>query len=137
MRMYENERSIDEDISLIVMVCLLIGMLCINEGEKDLLKQALNEAMGYEGVDSRDFTHFLKLTSAKTKVPELKAKSEEVINFIASKIVFKNATTGDAYKNSAGLGIYLPAYSYDANYSKLAWSANGRWDEFVQWLLNK
>jgi hypothetical protein len=28
MRMYENERSVSEDIALIVMVCLLIGMLC-------------------------------------------------------------------------------------------------------------
>jgi phosphate transport system substrate-binding protein len=36
MRMYENERSVEEDISLIVMVCLLIGMLCtfVMAGEK-------------------------------------------------------------------------------------------------------
>ncbi len=109
-------------------------VLAMSKGEKDLIKQALNEAMEYEGVDSRDFTHFLTLTASKTKVPELKAKSVEVINFIAGKIVFKNATSGNAYKTSSGLGIYLPAYGYDANYSKLAWSANGKWDEFIQWL---
>ena len=36
MRMYENERSVEEDISLIVMVCLLIGMLFtfVMAGEK-------------------------------------------------------------------------------------------------------
>ena len=110
------------------------AVLAMSKGEKDLLKQALNEAMEYEGVDSRDFTHFLTLAASKTKAPELKAKSTEVINFIAGKIVFKNATSGNAYKTSAGLCIYLPAYGYDANYSKLAWSANGKWDEFIQWL---
>jgi phosphate transport system substrate-binding protein len=36
MKMYENERSVDEDIALIAMVCLLIGMLCtfVRAGEK-------------------------------------------------------------------------------------------------------
>ena len=112
-------------------------VIAMAKGEKDLLKQALKEAKEYSGVDSRDFTHFLTLTASTTRIPELKAKSEEVINFIASKIVFKNATSGEAYKTSAGLGIYLPAYGYDANYAKLAWSTNGQWDEFAQWINKK
>ncbi len=109
-------------------------VLAMSKGEKDLLKQALSETMEYEGVDSRDFTHFLTLTASKTNVPELKAKSLEVIDFIAKKIVFKNATSGEGYKTSAGLGIYLPADYYDHTYSNLAWSADGKWDEFIQWL---
>jgi hypothetical protein len=57
-----------------------------------------------------------------------------VIAFIADNIVIKKASTGKAYDNSFGLAIYLPAGGYDANYSKLAWSAHGEWDAFIQWL---
>ena len=35
---------------------------------------------------------------------------------------------------AGGLAIYLPASGFDVNYSKLALSKAGKWDEFMQWL---
>jgi hypothetical protein len=111
--------------------------LAMASGEKEILKQAALEAKEYEGVDSKDFADFLTLAAAKTKTPALKAQSEVLIKYITTHVVIKNATSGDAYKTSYGLGIYLPAYRYDPDYSKLMWAQQSKWDEFVQWLIAK
>ncbi|MFA6433700.1 MAG: clostripain-related cysteine peptidase [Elusimicrobiales bacterium] len=108
--------------------------LAMAKGEKDILKRAMAGTKEYAGMDSRDFTGFLTQVASNTGSAELKSKSKELINFIGGKIVLKNATSGAEYKTSAGLGVYLPMYGYDANYSKLAWSVDGKWDEFLQWL---
>jgi hypothetical protein len=52
-------------------------------------------------------------------------------------MMIKNAPVGDAYKNAGGLAIYLPSSGFDANYSKLAMSKTGNWDEFMQWMTAK
>ena len=48
-----------------------------------------------------------------------------------------NGTSGDVFKKAYGIGIYLPSYSYDDTYGHLAWSRDGQWDEFMQWLTAK
>lgn len=102
--------------------------------DKAKLMEALNESTGFKGADSRDLLHFLAI--AGTKLPALEAKGAEIASLV-SRMMIKNAPVGDAYKNAGGLAIYLPSYGFDANYSKLALSKDGKWDEFTQWMTAK
>lgn len=100
--------------------------------DKAALKTALTESKSFGGADSRDFLHFLSI--AGNKLPALAAKGREITALVQQKMLIKNATTGDSYKNAMGLGIYLPSYGFDTNYSKMALSKAGKWDEFTSWL---
>ena len=100
--------------------------------DKTVLKAALSESKSFGGADSRDFLHFLSI--AGTKIPALAAKGKEITALVQQKMLIKNATTGEAFKNAMGLGIYLPSYGFDANYSKMALSKAGKWDEFTSWM---
>ncbi len=100
--------------------------------DKAALKAARSEAKSFGGADSRDFLHFLSIAGAK--IPALAAKGREITALVQQKMLIKNAPYGDSYKNALGIGIYLPSYSFDANYSKLALSKAGKWDEFTSWL---
>ena len=103
--------------------------------DKVKLNEALKEATEFEGVDARDLLHFLSLAGAK--LPALQAKGAEIAALVSGRMMIKNAPTGDQYKNAGGLAMYLPSYGYDANYSKLALSKAGQWDEFMQWMTAK
>ncbi len=100
--------------------------------DKAALKAALSESKSFGGADSRDFLNFIAI--AGTKVPALAAKGREITALVQQKMLIKNATTGDSYNNALGLGIYLPSYGFDANYSKMSLSKAGKWDEFASWL---
>jgi hypothetical protein len=100
--------------------------------DRPLLKAALTESKSFAGADSRDLLHFLSLAGAK--IPALAAKGAEINALVQKKMLILNAPSGDSYKNAMGLGIYLPTYGFDANYSKLALSKAGKWDEFANWL---
>ncbi|OGR98606.1 MAG: hypothetical protein A2016_07835 [Elusimicrobia bacterium GWF2_62_30] len=100
--------------------------------DKAKLKEAVSASTAFEAVDSRDFLHFLAL--AGEKVPALKAKGAEMISLVNNRMMIKNANVGDKFKNASGLAMYLPTSGFDANYSKLALSKAGKWDEFMQWL---
>jgi hypothetical protein len=100
--------------------------------DKAKLKEALNESKGFEGVDSRDLLDFMAIAGAK--LPALKTKGAEITELVAKRMLIDNAPAGDSYKKAFGLGIYLPSYSFDGNYSKLAMSAAGKWDDFAKWI---
>jgi hypothetical protein len=102
--------------------------------DRAALKAARNETKTFADVESKDFIHFLSLTAEKTASPELKAKSRELAAYIASDVLLYNSTTGDAYKNAYGLGIYMPYTIPDTAYNDLAWAKAGRWFEFVNWI---
>ena len=70
------------------------------------------------------------------RVLSLRAKGEEIASLVTNRMMIKNAPLGDSFKNAGGLAIYLPTSGFDANYSKLALSKAGKWDEFMQWLNN-
>ncbi|HAF95281.1 MAG: hypothetical protein A2021_04530 [Elusimicrobia bacterium GWF2_52_66] len=102
--------------------------------DKAKLNEALRESTGFKGADSRDLLHFLSITGVK--LPELQAKGAEIASLVSSMMI-KNAPVGSTYKNAGGLGIYLPYYSFDDNYSKLAMSKTGKWDSFIKWMTDK
>ncbi|OGR44755.1 MAG: hypothetical protein A2X35_05500 [Elusimicrobia bacterium GWA2_61_42] len=102
--------------------------------DRAALKAARNETKTFKDIESKDFIHFLTLTAEKTPSPELKARSRELAAFAASSVLLYNATTGDAYKNAYGLGIYMPYTIPDTGYNALAWAKAGKWFEFVNWI---
>jgi hypothetical protein len=110
--------------------------IAMKTNQKEKLKEAMNESMSFSS-GSRDLIHFLTLASSKVNLQELFGKSQEIINLIVSNILIDNINVGDSYKNAYGLAIYIPSYSYDSKYNDLAWAKNGKWDEFIQWLIQQ
>jgi len=105
--------------------------------DKKMLAEARAAAVGFGGAGSKDLTNFMELVHGKTKSAALKSKTVEVMNHFYSKVLIDNATTGDKFKKAYGLGVYLPGYSFDGDYAELAWSKDGKWDEFQQWITAK
>ena len=105
--------------------------------DKKMLEEARTAAVGFGGAGSKDLTHFMELVHAKAKSPALKSKTVETMNHFYDKVLVDNATTGDKFKKAYGLGVYLPGWSFDGDYSELLWSKDGKWDEFQQWLTAK
>ena len=102
--------------------------------DKTMIKGALTAATSFSGADSRDLIHFMELVYAKTSSGELKAKTVNAMNYIYDHVLIDNGATGDRFAKAYGIGIYLPTYGYEAAYGNLAWSKDGKWDEFAQWL---
>ena len=101
--------------------------------DKTALREIAREPLTFKEVDSRDFLHFMAM--AGTKMPVLKAKGEEITALVKDRMVIKSATVGSAYAEARGLAIYLPPiFAYNEEYSKLALSRAGKWDEFLRWL---
>lgn len=112
---------------------------------KDVVKEAVRGAQSYAINDNKDLYHFAKLISEKSSDNEVKAKAEELMNFISKKLVAYNRYTNSSgswwgpsdYSNSYGIAVYLPSYSIGVGYLDLQWSKYTNWDEFIKWYLNK
>ncbi|MBI5208359.1 MAG: hypothetical protein HY927_00125 [Elusimicrobia bacterium] len=102
--------------------------------EVDVLKGAMKSVQDFYYSDNKDLYHFVKLVTDGTKDAAVKAKGTEFLKFIAGDLLVDNAATGSAYANAFGLAVYLPSYSYSANYDKLAWSVDGNWGKFAKWV---
>ena len=105
--------------------------------DKAMLTEARTAAVGFGGAGSKDLTHFMELVHGKTKSAALKSQTVKVMDHFYNKVLIDNATTGAKFENAYGLGVYLPGWSFDADYSELAWAKDGKWDEFQQWLTAK
>ena len=105
--------------------------------DKAVLTAARDAAVGFGGAGSKDLTNFMELVHARTQNAALKAKTAETMKHFYDKVLIDNGTTGAKFEKAYGLGVYLPGYSFDADYSELAWSREGKWDEFMQWLTAK
>jgi hypothetical protein len=105
--------------------------------DKKMLEEARTAAVGFGGAGSKDMIHFIELVHGKTQSAALKAQTVKVMDHFYKKVLIDNKTTGDKFKKAYGLGVYLPGYSFDGDYAELAWSKDGKWDEFQQWLTTK
>ena len=97
--------------------------------DKALVTEARTGAVGFGGAGSKDLTHFMELVHAKTKSAALKAQTVKAMNYYYDHVLIDNATTGAKFDKAYGLGVYLPGWSFDADYSELAWSRDGKWDK--------
>ncbi|MFH1618651.1 MAG: clostripain-related cysteine peptidase [bacterium] len=109
--------------------------LAMQANEPGVIKTARFSTQKYSDADYRDLSHFVLLVGSSTRNPALEAKSVELVSYIGSALVIKNGTVGRYAPNSSGISVYLPAYSYNANYDNLAWARDSRWDEFLKWIL--
>ncbi|MCM2267587.1 MAG: clostripain-related cysteine peptidase [Elusimicrobiales bacterium] len=105
--------------------------------DKALVTAARGEAVSFGGAGSKDLTHFMELVHGKTKSRTLKTQTVKVMDYFYNNVLIDNATTGDKFKKAYGMGAYLPGYSFDEDYAKLAWARDGKWDEFMKWLTEK
>lgn len=110
--------------------------LAMQEDRKSV-QDARTAAVSFGGAGSRDLVHFMELVHASSKSASLRSHTVRTMNYYYDNVLLDNATTGEKFKKAYGLGIYLPGWSYDDSYGKLSWSADGKWDEFMQWLMQK
>ena len=109
----------------------------VMQEDKKMVTDARIAAVGFGGAGSKDMVHFMELVHAKAKSQTLKTQTVKVMNYFYDHVLVDNATTGAKFEKAYGLGVYLPGYSFDTDYSELAWARDGRWDEFQQWLTAK
>lgn len=104
-------------------------------GETALVKRARDTAQTFVFTDNKDLYDFVSLVNAGTADPAVQDRSRELLNFIDGSLVARSCTFSDGLENAHGLAVYLPTYAYNPAYSQLAWSKDGGWDEFAQWVL--
>ena len=110
--------------------------LAMKENKADI-KTAMDAATGFGGAGSRDLIHFLENVHGKTASAALQAKTVAVMNQLYNKVIIDNGATGDKFKKAYGLAAYMPGWSFDTEYAKLAWARDGKWDDLVQWITAK
>jgi len=110
-------------------------------GEKQIIKDAVNQAQSYAIAENKDFYHFLSLVVGKTQNADVKAKGQALMTFIKDKLVAHSRHTDSqggwwgpvSYENSHGVSVYLPSSGMGAGYDELGWSKYSNWDEFIKW----
>lgn len=110
-------------------------------GEKQIVKDAINQAQSYAISENKDLYHFAQLVVARTQNADVKAKGEALMSFIKDKLVAHNRTNNSeggwwgpvSYDDSHGVAIYMPSSGLGAGYDELAWSKYSNWDEFIKW----
>jgi len=106
----------------------------VMQEDKAMLIEARGTAVSFGGAGSKDLTHFMELVHANAKSGMLKDKTVQVMNQFYDRVLLDNGTTGPRFDKAYGMGIYLPGYGFDAKYKKLSWAADGKWDEFMEWI---
>lgn len=93
-------------------------------------KTALTKVQKFYYRTNIDLIHYATLIKAAVKDEGMKAACQKLVD-AAKAAIPANGATGTTMKNASGLAIYFPAnsYSFDKNYSKLAYGKAGLWDE--------
>lgn len=100
-------------------------------GEDAMVKSAKSATQDFYYSDNKDLVDFVLRINAGTQNAALKAQGEELVKFLKEQVIAANAVTGSNYAGANGLAVYLPNYSYNGNYDKLAWA--GTWAKFAKW----
>ena len=106
----------------------------MNANEADVVKSALSATQTFYYSDNKDLLDFIKRVDGATKNGALRSKGEQLEKLLGEQVIIHNAATGDAYANAKGLAVYLPDNGYNSSYDTLAWSKDGRWAQFAQWV---
>ncbi len=108
--------------------------------EIDAIDQAREEALKYVYKDYADLGHFIQLLSAKMKGSGVKSALGDLKSLLQGtaeeRLVVSCARTGEKYKNSYGLAVFLPDregfHTYKNRYKLLAMSKENGWFKFLQ-----
>lgn len=134
---YVRAEKIDEFLKLVNEFAYAMSQ----SGEKQVVKDAMNQAQSYAISDNKDLYHFAQLVVSKTQNADVKGKGQALMNFIKDKLVAHNRTNNSEggwwgptiYDNSHGVAIYMPSNYIGAGYDELAWAKYSNWDEFIKW----
>ena len=108
--------------------------LAAMKAEPEVLLEAKRKAKIFgEDPEYKDLYHFVELVTASTSDAALKKLGSEVMSFLKSELVIENWAQDEV---SHGLSVYVPD-AYDPLYDRLAWSGDGKWDEFAKFLAEK
>jgi len=99
--------------------------------ETALYASALSQVQKFSDDDNVDLNHYVKLLYEGTKNEALKAKSAELMTYLAKQTVVLNSYLGDKYKNAYGIAVYLPTGTMDGTYSSLAFASATHWVNFI------
>jgi len=107
----------------------------MNANETDVVKNAHTQSQSFEVSDNKDLLHFVSLVDAATQNQDVKSQGAKLEDFLANSVIISNGADGSSMANAKGLAIYLPDSGYNSDYNELAWSKDGTWPQFVQWVL--
>lgn len=103
-----------------------------SSGDSVAVKRALFFAHGFYEIDQKDLSDILRLTAEGASCAALKTASLEAGRWLEEKVVAANGVSGYSHRPARGLAVYAsPKYSYNEDYSELAWSQDGLWDDFL------
>ncbi|MGE4413619.1 MAG: clostripain-related cysteine peptidase, partial [Candidatus Caldatribacteriota bacterium] len=93
------------------------------------ITQHYNSSLGFEYIDLRDFV--IKLEDYTYSNQVLQAANQINQTLQSSGVIISNTYCGSSVKNSHGLSIYFPYYSYDNYYNYTNFSQDTLWDEML------
>ncbi len=100
-----------------------------NYREARNITQHYNSGLGFEYIDLKDFVTKLKDYTYSNQV--LQAANQINQTLQSSRVIISNTYCGSSVKNSHGLSIYFPYYSYDNYYNYTNFSQDTLWDEML------
>ncbi|MDD4004511.1 MAG: clostripain-related cysteine peptidase [Elusimicrobiaceae bacterium] len=123
---------------LIANVNNLADTVMRNELRADV-KTLIALTLAFYDPDYRDLYDFaVRLAEGNAvRSGETKARARELMRFIKDKYVAANGTVSEDFKRAGGVSVYLPRDTYSADYEKLDFARDSRWDEFLKWVLEK
>jgi len=92
----------------------------------------------------KDFYHFVKLVTDNTQFDEIKIKGKALLDYLKNNVIVYNKVYGSVNQNAYGISIYLPLshpiisnnpISYPADYDKLLWANDSKWDDLIKWVI--
>lgn len=102
------------------------------KAEKYVLLRAKAKAKVFgEDPDYKDLYDFVSLVTDGTKDQELKRLGAEVMRYQKEELLITNWAQDSV---SHGLAVYVPDRFYHPLYNGLAWSKEGRWDDFAKFI---
>ncbi len=103
--------------------------------DREAVTFAKQNAKSFSDRDAKDLYDFVQITIGRAKSEKVRAKGENLLAYIRQDVVIENAAITQDNQRAHGLSIYIPQYNdYLLDYDELAWSHDGKWDEFLRWV---
>ncbi|MBP8718921.1 MAG: hypothetical protein KBI07_07595 [Candidatus Atribacteria bacterium] len=93
------------------------------------ITQHYNSSQGLEYIDLKDFVIKLEDYTYSNQVLQTANQINQTLQ--SSRVIISNTYCGSSVKNSHGLSIYFPYYSYDNYYNYTNFSQDTSWDEML------
>jgi len=106
------------------------------KADKKAVRGALRFALSFETDTSRDMMDFMALAADGAGSPALTDATAKAAAFYRDNVLIASYA-GAGMERAQGLAVNVPNFSFSSGYADLAWAKEGRWDDFVKWLIAK